>query len=1050
LVSHTDAEMQGAMPSGLPQFTNDQWGFLAVLEALGEPVPIEVAGTLAPLMPGPLFDLLNRAEGLGLIRKTDADVFCLVSQLPPDTRTRLKKINTPERLDLLVERLEQADLLPRLEPSMAARFFARAGRLEEAGRIEEALAREALQNRDYDTAMERFKKAALRYHAVKGSRESDAACVASTLELSHVSFALGKGFTEVPPFLEKAKACVDRLGDRRSRALLDLHLGRYFYFADRRAEALKTLRSGQLVVEELGDDDILSQSAEFLGLLFFMQGHFREAWEHFERASVSIETREERLRNPLAPVFMSFCAAFLGRYHEAIGILDNHWRNAQRDGPKGLATNFRSLLGNVLLMVRKKRDALVHLYGALQDAAGSSNALGLYWAKGGLAYHHFMEGRLREARDTFAQAMEESAHAGIVRQYGSPWILEMLFEIDRLGYEGIPAFSYRSEVQRILTEPNIHLRGVVLRLQAREGITTGEAPDRILTYLQESKTCLTASGDPVQLAKTLLEMARLELGKGERQRARELAQKAWQGLSGYADEFFPDDLRYLLATPERDHVAEGPEAPESVLQRFLEMMEDFIPSPDLNEILRRAVAATNHFLGAERGALLWFHGGRPDKAPALRAGINLTEKEIASEAFRSSLALVFKSFREQRPLLVRPKTSGPGRTGQPVLSILCLPVEVGGKLRGVLYHDNAYLDDCFDFLDGPLLVRLFQHVSLFIDRIWAYGRLLEEKTREATEKAVQTKPFDEDAILAQSRSMTKLLAQADRIAESGAIVLLLGETGVGKELMARRIHRKSLRNNAPYVIVDTPTIPEALLESELFGHEKGAFTGADRQKSGRIELADRGTLFLDEVGELPLSIQGKLLRVLEQKTFSRIGSNRVLHSDFRLVAATNRNLAEEVARGRFREDLYYRLNVVPLEIPPLRERDRDVVLLARHFLALYAKRFNRPHLVLTPSEEEELTAYDWPGNVRELRNVMERAVLLSSGERLALNLPVDPRSEANHSFEDCPTMDNLQRRYIQYVLERTGNRISGSGGAAEVLGMDRATLYHRMKKLGLR
>jgi len=1033
------------MLSELPQFTNDQWAFLAVLEALGEPVSVEVAGTLAPLTPGPLFDLLNRAEELGLIRKTDGNIFCLAPDLPLDTRTRLEDINTPERLADLVQGLREADLLPRIEPSMAARLFARAGQHEEAGRIEETLAREALRNRDYDTAMERFKQAARHYHALKGSRESDSACVASTLELSHVSFALGKGFTEVPPLLEKAKACVDRLGDRRSRALLDLHLGRYFYFGDRRAEALKALRSGQLVVEELGDEDILSQSAEFLGLLFFMQGHFREAWEHFERAAVSIETREERLRNPLAPVFMSFCAAFLGRYHEAIGILDNHWRNAQRDGPKGLATNFRALLGNVLLMVRKKRDALVHLYGALQDAAGSSNALGLYWARGGLAYHHFTEGRLREARDTFTQAMKESAHAGIVRQYGSPWILEMLFEIDRLGYEGIPAFSYRSEVERVLTEPNLHLRGVVLRLQAREGIAKGEAPERILTYLQESRTCLNASGDPVQLAKTLLEMARLELGKGERRRARELAQEAWQGLSGYADEFFPDNLRYLLAPPERSHAPDGPEAPETVFQRFLEMMEDFIPSPDLNEILRRAVAATNHFLGAERGALLWFHGGRPDKSPVLRAGINLTEKEITSEAFRSSLALVFKCFREQRPLLVRPKASG-----QAVLSILCLPVEVGGKLRGVLYHDNAYLEDCFDFLDGPLLVRMFQHVSLFIDRIWAYGRLLEEKTREATEKAVQTEPFEEDAILARSRSMTKLLAQADRIAESDAIVLLLGETGVGKELVARRIHGKSLRNNAPYVIIDTPTVPEALLESEMFGHEKGAFTGADRQKSGRIELADRGTLFLDEVGELPLSIQGKLLRVLEQKTFVRIGSNRVLRSDFRLVTATNRNLAEEVARGRFRQDLYYRLNVVPLEIPPLRQRGRDVLLLARHFLALYAKRFNRPHLVLTPSEEQELTAYDWPGNVRELRNVMERAVLLSSGERLALNLPVDPRPEANHSFEDCPTMDDLQRRYIRYVLERTGGRISGSGGAAEVLEMDRATLYHRMKKLGLR
>jgi transcriptional regulator with GAF, ATPase, and Fis domain len=377
-------------------------------------------------------------------------------------------------------------------------------------------------------------------------------------------------------------------------------------------------------------------------------------------------------------------------------------------------------------------------------------------------------------------------------------------------------------------------------------------------------------------------------------------------------------------------------------------------------------------------------------------------------------------------------------------------VEVGGRLRGVLYHDNAYMDDCFDFLDGPLLVRMVRHVSLFIDRIWQYGRLLEEKTREATEKAVQTEPFDEDAILAQSRRMTGLLAHADRIAESDAIVLLLGETGVGKELLARRIHKKSPRRKAPYVIIDTPTIPETLLESEMFGHEKGAFTGADQQKSGRIELAHRGTLFLDEVGELPLSIQGKLLRVLEQKTFVRIGSNRVLHSDFRLVAATNRNLAEEVAQGRFRQDLYYRLNVVPLEIPPLRERGQDVLLLARHFLALYAKRFNRPHLVLKPSEEEELTSYDWPGNVRELRNVIERAVLLSSGEELAFNLPSDPRTEANHSFSDCPTMDDLQRRYIRYVLEQTGNRIGGRGGAAEVLGMDRATLYHRMKKLGLR
>ncbi len=1033
------------------EFTDDQWAFLAVLEALGGPVPIDLAGTLAPLMPGPLFDLLNRAQGLGLIRKMDGDLFCLAPKLPPAVRRRLEEINTRERLSGLAQALTEANLLPRIDPSTAAGLFAKAGRIEEAGGIEEGLAREALQDGAYDAAMKRFKRAARHYHAVKGSREAGAACIASSLEFSHVCFALGKEFTEVPPLLEKARACADRLGDRRSRALLDLHLGRYFYFADLREEAYRALRSGQEAVEELGDEDILAQSAEFLGLLFFMEGRFRGAWGHFERAALSLETRAERLRNPLTPVFMSFCAAFLGRYHEAIGILDNHWRNARRDGQQGLATIFRSLLGNVLLMARKKRDGLYHLYSALQDAAGSSNALGLYWAKGGLAFHYFLDGRLREARDTFAEAIEESARSGIVRQYGTPWVLEMLFEIDRLGYEGIPGLEYRSVVQRVLAEPSIHMRGVALRLRARGAMSKGEAADRTLAFLEESMACLDASGDPMELAKTRLEMARVELGKGQRGRARELVQKAWQELSGYADEFFPDDLRYLLGAPEQDRAREGgPEGRGSVFQRFLEMMEDFIPSSDLNEILRRAVAATNHFLGAERGGLFWFPGGKQTGAPTLYAGINLTEKEVASETFRSSLALVFQSFREQRPLLVRPKTTDSNRPGQAVLSILCLPVDVGGTLQGVLYHDNSYLEDCFDFLDGPLLVRMVRHMSLFIDRILTYARLLEGKSREARGKTIQTESFDEGAFVARSRGMAQLLSQADRIAASDAIVLLLGETGVGKELLARRIHTKSRRHSGPYVIVDTPTIPEALLESELFGHEKGAFTGADRRKKGRLEVAHEGTLFLDEIGELPLAIQGKLLRVLEQKTFARIGSNRVLRSDFRLVAATNRNLAEEVARGRFRRDLYYRLNVVPLEIPPLRERGRDVVLLARHFAALYAKKFGRPQPVFTKAEEAELTAYDWPGNVRELRNVIERAVLLSHGERPALNLPAGTGTGRNHTFEDCPTMDELQRRYIRYVIERTGGRISGRGGAAEVLGMDRSTLYHRMKKLGLR
>jgi transcriptional regulator with GAF, ATPase, and Fis domain len=252
------------------------------------------------------------------------------------------------------------------------------------------------------------------------------------------------------------------------------------------------------------------------------------------------------------------------------------------------------------------------------------------------------------------------------------------------------------------------------------------------------------------------------------------------------------------------------------------------------------------------------------------------------------------------------------------------------------------------------------------------------------------------------------------------------------------------------VVVDPNTIPEALIESELFGHEKGAFTGAERQKPGRLELAHRGTLFIDEVGEIPKSVQVKLLRALEERSLVRIGGTQTLYSDFRLLVATNRDLAEEVAVGRFREDLYYRINVVPIDIPPLRERIDDIPLLSRHFLALYASKNGRPVYELTSQDEARLMEYSWPGNVRELQNVIERSVLLTDGQRLKLNLPTQAKKSSASLFADHLTLEELQRRYIRYVLDKTNGKISGPKGAAGLLGMKRTSLYNRMKKLGIR
>jgi transcriptional regulator with GAF, ATPase, and Fis domain len=379
--------------------------------------------------------------------------------------------------------------------------------------------------------------------------------------------------------------------------------------------------------------------------------------------------------------------------------------------------------------------------------------------------------------------------------------------------------------------------------------------------------------------------------------------------------------------------------------------------------------------------------------------------------------------------------------------MICVPFEVGGQVRGVLYHDNSYVQDCFDNFTNSQLIQMARWLTSYIDHIFEFSRQMEQKT---TDQLGQLEQTDNLTIVTRSPAMLSTLNQTDRIAATDSTVLILGETGVGKELLARRIHQMSRRKINPMIIVDPTVIPENLVESELFGHEKGAFTGADRQKKGRMELANKGTLFIDEVGEIPKSIQVKLLRAIQEKTMTRIGGTQIIHSDFRLIAATNRDLAEEVAAGRFREDLYYRLNVIPVTLPPLRNREQDILLLAGHFLSRFASKYNHQGIVFSPKQEAMLNEYHWPGNIRELQNVMERAVLLSTDGRLLLDLPSENRVKNNNHFDDLTSLDEIQRRYIAFVLEKTGGKISGLGGATEILGMKRTSLYNRMKKLGLR
>jgi formate hydrogenlyase transcriptional activator len=305
-----------------------------------------------------------------------------------------------------------------------------------------------------------------------------------------------------------------------------------------------------------------------------------------------------------------------------------------------------------------------------------------------------------------------------------------------------------------------------------------------------------------------------------------------------------------------------------------------------------------------------------------------------------------------------------------------------------------------------------------------------------------------EQIIGSSPALESVLEQVEQVAPTDSTVLIQGETGTGKELIARAIHNLSSRCGRPFIKLNCAAIPFDLLESELFGHEKGAFTGAIAQKIGRFELADKGTLFLDEVGDIPLALQPKLLRVLQEQEFERLGSGRTHQVDVRLVAATHRNLVEMVKESEFRSDLYYRLNVFPIPLPPLRARREDIPALVEHFVEVYSRRMGKEIEHIPPETMAAMVSYQWPGNIRELQNFIERSIILTSGNVLDPPL-ASLKSSAEVESLGPITLEDAERDHIRKTLEQTGWVVAGPNGAAARLGMKRSTLYFRMQKLGI-
>ncbi len=1044
------------MTNQLVTFSDEQWGFLAVFAAIEEPISLDTVQLLSPLSPSSLLDVLERGVESKIIQKIKTSLYRISSGLPEAVRRKTDGINTPDRLTELLKTLKETGCLEQLSRVSQLSLLIESGKTETAGCLEIELADEAINKRHYEKAFAMLEKGLGRLSSCLENRDNSVLFVSATLKYSNIQFALGKDVKGAFDCLEKAGSTSDRIGDRRSRAFVDFHLGRLYCFSFRRREALEKLARGIEIIEEL-DDEFENTAAEFLALYYYLQGRFNTAIVYFEKGYKALETQgNTQISNPVAPIFLGACGMHLGQFNTAIGSLDSAWRHAKKIANHRLATTIRSLLGTPLLAIGKKKEAMFHFQSALKDAEADDNMMAEFLAVHGIVHFHYTEGRMKEAYDLlkgyvekgygFLQGTDASFEGTVVHPVTFPWLLDLLADFDRLGYPAIPQMNLKQQLKELLDDPSVQLRGIAYNHKARLLSEEGADAEEIRRMFSESERLLKLSGDPIHTAKTRIEIARFELSAGNRTKASIMARKARKGLSGFFEDVFPDGIRGLL---EEEDVRTIGKPSNDYFERFFQMTDEQDVPTKWENVFDLVLSSMNRFFRAERGGLFWTESEN-GKTLILRAMYNFNAHEVVSTAFRSNMKIVLQSFKENRPIVVNANTNSNELDSGTVKALLCIPLKRDGKTRGVLYHDNSYLEDCFDFIDDDLLVQLTKHVNSYINRLSKIERLMKDEKETLRKEIKRLERPESTQIIAKSPAMLKVLIQADKIAFSDSTVLVQGETGSGKELLARRLHDKSQRHTKPFIIVDPTTIPETLLESELFGHEKGAFTGANHRKIGLVELAHQGTLFIDEVGEIKMSAQSKLLRVLQEKTFTRVGGSQPIASDFRLLAATNRNLSAEVERGNFREDLFYRINIIPISIPPLRDRPEDIILLANHFLEYYKKKYSHTGIRMTVEDEEKFLGYGWPGNVRELVNVIERAVLLSTDDQLELTIETKPAATLTRFFDDTPSLDEMQRRYIHHVLNLTKGKIGGPGGAAELLGIKRTSLYTRMKNLGIR
>ena len=655
------------------------------------------------------------------------------------------------------------------------------------------------------------------------------------------------------------------------------------------------------------------------------------------------------------------------------------------------------------------------------------------------------KGAVSHIREIDALGVSIFARNIFIREDG---FIQMAVDMDEDELLALSGYTSEQLVQSATKEKNIFARGMGYLLRARLLMKKNRPQQEIISVLKQSIKWLKISGHKVQLSKTRAEMARVYLRTGNRADALKAARRAYSVLAPLNRSLIPEDLSPLL---------DGLLAKDQLLNGILSLSQEIASIRDNRELAVRILASIGELAGIERGGIFFLEPSENGLGITLDAAKNLTRDHVDRPSFRSSMDVIRETVASGAGRIVKANPSDGaklqfGNRRDAILSCVCMPIILKGNTIGALYGDNRVLESPLKESDLNALSFLSGQLAIAHDNARAYeeiqelNRKLMDERQYYVEKDLQRSQFKN--FIGNSLAMQRVFDQINRVADRDTVVLIQGETGVGKELVARTIQNQSGRKEKAFITADCSALSETIITSELFGHEKGAFTGAQSRRIGRFELAHGGTLFLDEIGNIPTEVQVRLLRVLQTKEFQRVGGIETIRSDFRLITATNKDLNKEAAAGRFREDLYYRLNVFPITVPPLRERREDIPLLALHFLRSFSDNTGNPSDGIPKQEMEKLLQYPWPGNVRELQSVIERGVILSSGSRF--KVPELTASHRRTAEREMITLAENERRHILWVLDQTRGKIGGKNGAAQYLGLPDSTLYSRMKKLGIR